>query len=232
MRSHCLQLAALAFGAAISIPPPSFANILEANMISLQVQMRGQLLAENTDYGSGTAFEGNRTDLRFARFLTLTGMMDETYGFQINTTSITSSTKTGSTGYGVSGQDVDSNDGNIRLHDGYFIANYYDWLKDRPHQDPPHPRQPRRLLRSAGHRPLRVHLQRLRHRPGQDQPRHRRHVLGSPRRQPRGLSGLGVPGARGRNPADPPVLARLRHLQPHAQRELHVRGSRALLVPR
>ena len=105
------------------------ASILEANMMSLQVQLRGQLLAENTDYGSGTTFEGNRTDLRFARFrLTLTGMMDETYGFQINTTSITSGTKTGSTGYGVSAQDTDPNDGSIRLHDGYMIANYNDWV--------------------------------------------------------------------------------------------------------
>lgn len=129
MTSPRLKLAALAFGAALAIPPSARAEIFEANMISFQVQLRGQLLAENTDYGSGTAFEGNRTDLRFARFrLTLTGMMDENYGFQINTTSITSSTKTGATGYGVSGQDTDSNDGNIRLHDGYFIANLRDWL--------------------------------------------------------------------------------------------------------
>ncbi len=129
MRSHRLKLAALAFGAVLSIPHSAFADILEANMISLQVQLRGQLLAENTDYGSGTAFEGNRTDLRFARFrLTLTGMMDETYGFQINTTSISSSTKKGMTGYGVSGQDTEPDDGSIRLHDGYFIANYTDWL--------------------------------------------------------------------------------------------------------
>lgn len=118
--------AAAALGA---LAGTAHASIVEANMMSLQVQLRGQLLAENTDYGSGAAFEGNRTDLRFARFrLTLTGMMDETYGFQINTTSITSGTKTGSTGYGVSGQDTDSNDGNIRLHDGYLIANYNDWV--------------------------------------------------------------------------------------------------------
>jgi hypothetical protein len=123
------KLGLLALVAALAAPAPVLANIIEANMKSLEVRLRGQLLAENTDYGSGTAFEGNRTDLRFARFrLTLTGMMDETYGFQINTTSISSSTKTGSTGYGVSGQDTDSNDGDIRLHDGYFIANYYDWL--------------------------------------------------------------------------------------------------------
>lgn len=123
------KIAALSGAAALFAPLATQANIIEGNMISLEVKLRGQLLAENTDYGSGTTFDGNRTDLRFARFrLTLTGMMDENYGFQINTTSITSSTKTGSTGYGVSGQDTDSNDGNIRLHDGYFIANYASWL--------------------------------------------------------------------------------------------------------
>ncbi len=51
------------------------ADILEANMVSLRVQLRGQLLAEATDYGSGNDRLDDRTDLRFARFrLTITGM--------------------------------------------------------------------------------------------------------------------------------------------------------------
>lgn len=105
------------------------ADILEANMVSLRVQLRGQLLAESTDYGAGNDRLGDRTDLRFARFrLTLTGMMDETYGFQINTQSIVSTTKGGITGHAVSGADTDNNDANIRLHDAYFIANYSDLL--------------------------------------------------------------------------------------------------------
>ncbi|MDP2137211.1 MAG: selenite/tellurite reduction operon porin ExtI [Candidatus Didemnitutus sp.] len=129
MKLTSTKLATLACFAAFAAAVPAHADILEANMVSLRIQLRGQLLAENTDYGTGTDQRGDRTDFRFARFrLTLTGMMDETYGFQINTTSITSGTKTGVTGYGVSGQDTDSNDGNIRLHDGYFIANYYPWL--------------------------------------------------------------------------------------------------------
>lgn len=105
------------------------ADIIEANMVSLEIKLRGQLLAESTDYGSGADFTGDRTDLRFARFrLTLTGMMDETYGFQINTTSVLGTTKSGSTGYSVTSQDTDYNDANIRLHDGYFIANYSEML--------------------------------------------------------------------------------------------------------
>lgn len=105
------------------------ADVLEANMVSLRVQLRGQLLAEHTDYGGGNNRLNDRTDLRFARFrLTLTGMMDETYGFQINTQSIVSTTKGGITGHSLSGADTDHNDANIRLHDAYFIANYSDWL--------------------------------------------------------------------------------------------------------
>ncbi|MBA4136030.1 MAG: hypothetical protein C0518_01785 [Opitutus sp.] len=105
------------------------ADILEANMVSLRVQLRGQLLAESTDYGAGNDRLGDRTDLRFARFrLTLTGMMDETYGFQINTQSIVSTTKGGITGHSISAADTDNNDANIRLHDAYFIANYSDLL--------------------------------------------------------------------------------------------------------
>jgi hypothetical protein len=123
------RLGLLALIAALATPASVQAIVIESSMETLEIQLRGQILAENTDYGSGTAFEGNRTDLRFARFrLTLTGMLNETYGFRINTQSITSSTKTGSTGYGVSGQDTDPNDGDVRLHDGYFIANYHDWL--------------------------------------------------------------------------------------------------------
>ncbi len=129
MKLSLTKLGTLACFAALAVAVPAQADILEADMQSLRVQLRGQLMIENTDYGTGTDQRGDRTDLRFARFrLTITGMKDDTYGFLINTTSITSGTKTGVTGYGVSAQDTDSNDGNIRLHDGYFIANYYDWL--------------------------------------------------------------------------------------------------------
>jgi hypothetical protein len=105
------------------------ADILEANMVSLRVQLRGQLLAEATDYGSGNDRLDDRTDLRFARFrLTITGMFDENYGFQINTQSFAGTTKGGITGYSLSSADTDNNDANIRLHDAYFIANYSDLL--------------------------------------------------------------------------------------------------------
>jgi hypothetical protein len=50
-------------------------------------------------------------------------MYDETYGFHLNTQSAVGTTKSGITGYTVAAQQMDANDGDIRLHDAYFIAN-------------------------------------------------------------------------------------------------------------
>jgi hypothetical protein len=111
-------------GLAMATPVRAQTDII-TDMISLRIQLRGQLLAEHTDYGSSNDRLGDRTDLRFARFrLTLTGMFDSTYGFQINTQSTAGTTKGGITGYSLSSADTDNNDANIRLHDAYFIANY------------------------------------------------------------------------------------------------------------
>ncbi|BET67883.1 hypothetical protein ASA1KI_28010 [Opitutales bacterium ASA1] len=119
-----------AFGV-VSLLAPSLAHadILDADMMSLRAQLRGQMLAELTDYGTGDDRLGDRTDLRFARFrLTLTGMYDENYGFQLNTQATYGTTKSGITGYSVSSDDTDNSQANIRLHDAYFIANYSDAL--------------------------------------------------------------------------------------------------------
>lgn len=119
----CASLAAL-FGFLATTPVHAQTDIV-TDMLSLRIQLRGQLLAEHTDYGTGNDRLGDRTDLRFARFrLTLTGMFDSTYGFQINTQSLTGTTKAGITGHSISSADTDNNDANIRLHDAYFIANY------------------------------------------------------------------------------------------------------------
>ncbi len=102
---------------------------IDANMLSLRIQLTGQLLAEHTDYGGGQDALGDRTDLRFARFrVTFTGMFDETYGFHLNTQSFVGTTKSGITGYTVAAQQNDNNDGNIRLHDAYFIANFNSYV--------------------------------------------------------------------------------------------------------
>lgn len=115
--------------AALMGPATLRAEILDADMVSLRAQLRGQMLAEFSDYGGSADRQADRTDLRFARFrLTLTGMYDENYGFQLNTQAIYGTTKSGITGYSASMADADNNDANIRLHDAYFIANYSDAL--------------------------------------------------------------------------------------------------------
>lgn len=124
-RSLLLRAALAGFCGVLATTPAQAQTDIITDMISLRIQLRGQLLAEHTDYGSGNDRLGDRTDLRFARFrLTLTGMFDSTYGFQINTQSMAGTTKGGITGYSLSSADTDNNDANIRLHDAYFIANY------------------------------------------------------------------------------------------------------------
>lgn len=124
-RSLLLRAALAGFCGVLATTPAQAQTDIITDMISLRIQLRGQLLAEHTDYGSGNDRLGDRTDLRFARFrLTLTGMFDSTYGFQINTQSTAGTTKGGITGYSLSSADTDNNDANIRLHDAYFIANY------------------------------------------------------------------------------------------------------------
>jgi len=129
MKSTDIRLLGLTSLCGLLLSGAAYADILDANMVSLKVQLRGQLLAEATDYGTGNDRLDDRTDIRFARFrLTMTGMFDETYGFQINTQSVVGTTKSGITGYSASAADADNNDANIRLHDAYFIANYNDLL--------------------------------------------------------------------------------------------------------
>jgi hypothetical protein len=129
MKSNGTKLRRLAGLCFVLLAGVAQADVLDANMVSLKVQLRGQLLAEATDYGTGNDRLDDRTDIRFARFrLTMTGMFDETYGFQINTQSVVGTTKSGITGYSVSAADADNNDANIRLHDAYFIADYSDLL--------------------------------------------------------------------------------------------------------
>lgn len=102
---------------------------ITANMLTLRIQLTGQLLAEHTDYGGGKDGLDDRTDFRHARFrVTFTGMYDDTFGFHLNTQSALGTTKAGITGYTVAAQQTDANDGDIRLHDAYFIANFNDHL--------------------------------------------------------------------------------------------------------
>ncbi|MFA6958470.1 MAG: selenite/tellurite reduction operon porin ExtI [Thermoanaerobaculia bacterium] len=92
-------------------------------------ELKGQLYSETTDYGTGVDRQGERTDLHFQRLrLVVTGMLDDTYGFKFQTCGNCGTTKQGSLGYAVAAQDTDWNDRDIRIIDGYGIANYSDAL--------------------------------------------------------------------------------------------------------
>jgi hypothetical protein len=94
---------------------------------SLDIQVKGQIYSETTDFGSGQDRQGSRTDIHFQRLrLTLTGMLSEKIGFKFQTCGNCGTSKQGSLGYGVTAQDVDWNDRDIRIIDGYAIFNLHE----------------------------------------------------------------------------------------------------------
>lgn len=94
----------------------------------LQIDLKGQLYVENTDYGGGPKGDESRTDIHFMRNrLSLTGMMDETWGYKFQTCGNTGTTKM-PVMYGLSAQDNDWNDRDVRAIDAYAIANINEHL--------------------------------------------------------------------------------------------------------
>lgn len=90
-------------------------------------EVKGQIYAETTDFGTGVDRGGSRTDIHFQRLrLVATAMLDDTYGFKFQTCGNSGSSKQGALGYALTAQDVDWNDRDIRIIDGYAIANYTD----------------------------------------------------------------------------------------------------------
>lgn len=92
-------------------------------------EVKGQVFSETTDFGTGVDRQGNRTDVHFQRLrLSITAMLDDTYGFKFQTCGNCGSSKQGALGYAVTAQDTDWNDRDVRIIDGYAIANYSDAL--------------------------------------------------------------------------------------------------------
>lgn len=90
-------------------------------------EVKGQIYSETTDFGSGVDRSENRTDVHFQRLrLVITAMLDDTYGFKFQTCGNCGTSKQGALGYALTAQDVDWNDRDIRIIDGYAIANYSD----------------------------------------------------------------------------------------------------------
>lgn len=93
-------------------------------------EVKGQVFSETTDFGTGLDRKGSRTDIHFQRLrLSITAMLDDTYGFKFQTCGNCGTSKNGALGYAVTAQDVDWNDRDVRIIDGYAIADYTDALK-------------------------------------------------------------------------------------------------------
>lgn len=93
---------------------------------SIKVEIKGQLYSETTDFGAGLDRQGGRTDIHFQRLrLTLTGMLNEKVGFRFQTCGNCGTSKQGGLGYAVTAQDVDWNDRDVRIIDGYAIFNLH-----------------------------------------------------------------------------------------------------------
>lgn len=111
--------------ASLSVLSPLFA----LDIPKIDIELKGQVYAENTDFGTGQDRQGSRTDLHFQRLrLTMTGMFDETWGFKFQTCGNVGSSKSSAVGYGVTAQDVDWNDRDIRIIDAYAIADFNEAL--------------------------------------------------------------------------------------------------------
>jgi len=97
---------------------------------SLDISIKGQVYSETTDFGAGQDRQGSRTDIHFQRLrLTLTGMLNDKIGFKFQTCGNCGTTKQGALGYGVSAQDVDWNDRDVRIIDAYAIFDLADAFK-------------------------------------------------------------------------------------------------------
>ena len=119
------------FGARAALATAALAAILVTGQPATAIdptfdfEVKGQIYAENTDFGTGVDREGSRTDIHFQRLrLTITAMLDDTYGFKFQTCGNCGTSKQGALGYAVTAQDTDWNDRDIRIIDGYGIANY------------------------------------------------------------------------------------------------------------
>ena len=89
----------------------------------LQIDVKFQGIASNTDFGSGVAGDEDRTDMSLRRArIVLTGMINDTWGAKFQTCGGTSSSNNfGAGGYGLALSNSKLNS-NIRLTDGYLFG--------------------------------------------------------------------------------------------------------------
>ena len=93
--------------------------------LDIKFEIKGQIFLETTDFGTGLDRQGSRTDIHFQRLrLVATAKYNDIWGFKFQTCGNCGSSKQGAFGYGLTAQDVDWNDRDIRIIDGYAIADF------------------------------------------------------------------------------------------------------------
>jgi hypothetical protein len=112
--------AILALGLALAMAAPALAQ-----SPSIDFEIKGQIFVESTDFGTGLDRQGARTDIHFQRLrLVATGKLNDVWGFKFQTCGNCGTSKQGALGYGVTAQDTDWNDRDIRIIDGYATADF------------------------------------------------------------------------------------------------------------
>lgn len=112
-------------GAVSAVALVGTAALAHAQEPTFKFEVKGQVFSETTDFGTGQDRQGSRTDIHFQRMrLTVTGMFNDVWGFKFQTCGNCGTSKQGALGYGLTAQDVDWNDRDIRIIDGYAIANF------------------------------------------------------------------------------------------------------------
>lgn len=112
-------------GAAAAVAIVGTATLVRAQEPTFKFEVKGQIFSETTDFGSGQDRQGTRTDIHFQRVrLTVTGMLNEVWGFKFQTCGNCGTSKQGALGYGLTAQDVDWNDRDVRIIDGYAMATF------------------------------------------------------------------------------------------------------------
>ncbi len=96
---------------------------------NINISLKGQVYAEETNLGAGVDNRGSRTDIHFQRLrLTLSGKFNDVWGFKWQSCGATGTAKQGALGYGVSGQDTNPDDRDVRIIDAYVTADLSDAL--------------------------------------------------------------------------------------------------------
>jgi hypothetical protein len=112
--------ATLALGLTLATSAPALAQ-----SPTIDFEIKGQVFVESTDFGTGLDRQGARTDIHFQRLrLVATGKLNDVWGFKFQTCGNCGTSKQGALGYGVTAQDTDWNDRDIRIIDGYATADF------------------------------------------------------------------------------------------------------------